>query len=60
MAAGSRAPSRKPNALLIQPAKALRGNLAISEYQEVLLRMNDENGKPVPTDVLITLRSATT
>ncbi len=39
--------------LMVQPAKALRGNLAISEYQEVLLRMNDENGKPVPTDSLI-------
>src|SRR5882757_8509079 len=39
--------------LMVQPAKALRGNLAISEYQEVLLRMNDENGKPVPTEALI-------
>ena len=39
--------------LMVQPAKALRGNLAISEYQEVLLRMNDEKGKPVPTDALI-------
>src|SRR3989441_8625593 len=40
--------------LLVQPAKPLRGNLEISEYQEVLLRMSDESGKPVPTDVLIT------
>ncbi len=39
--------------LMVQPAKALRGNLAISEYQEVLLRMNDESGKPVPTEALI-------
>ncbi len=39
--------------LMVQPAKALRGNMAISEYQEVLLRMNDEKGKPVPTDALI-------
>src|SRR5712691_10068798 len=39
--------------LMVQPAKALRGNLAICEYQEVLLRMSDENGKPVPTDALI-------
>src|SRR5439155_455054 len=39
--------------LLVQPAKPLRGNLEISEYQEVLLRMSDESGKPVPTDALI-------
>src|SRR5256886_10887081 len=38
---------------MIQPAKALRGNLAISEYQEVLLRMSDESGQQGPTDVLI-------
>jgi len=46
--------------LLVQPAKALRGNLAISEYQEVLLRMSDESGKLVPTMRSSALLSATT
>jgi len=39
--------------LMVQRATALRSDLLISEYQEVLLRMNDETGNPVATDALI-------
>ncbi len=39
--------------LEVQKAVALRGELPVTEYREVLLRMQERDGTPVPTDALI-------